>query len=64
MCFLSRRYRVSAVDNDGRVTGLDSVMLEYLYPASPPDAKPYATLRYREFMTATGNNHRQVVVAR
>jgi hypothetical protein len=53
ICLVSR-YRVSGLDLEGRVTNVNAMMLEFLYPPSPPDAEPYATLKYREFMTVSG----------
>jgi hypothetical protein len=51
-----REYSVTSVDADGEPDEISALCVEYRYPASPPDAKPTFTLKYRQFLTRKGRN--------
>lgn len=47
------RYRVSSVNNDLEPDGMDRIVVEYIYPPSPPSAKPAVVYKYRDFLNRT-----------
>lgn len=44
------RYKVSSVSNELQPDGIDRIVVDYLYPPSPPDAKAAVVLKYRDFL--------------
>lgn len=42
------RYRVSSVSKDLQPDALERIVVDYLYPPSPPDAKPAVILKYHD----------------
>lgn len=44
------RYRVSSVTDEMEPDGMDRIVVDYLYPAAPVDAKAAVVLKYRDFL--------------
>lgn len=44
------RYRVSSVNNEFEPDGMDRIVVDYLYPPSPANAKAAVVLKYRDFL--------------
>lgn len=43
-------YKVNSVDRNLLPDGMQRVVVDYIYPPSPPDAKPALLLKYRDFL--------------
>lgn len=57
MLFFSQ-YKVTLAGLDGMPEEMSALCVEYVYPASPPDAQPELTLKFREFYTRKGMEDR------
>lgn len=49
------RYKVSSVTKELQHDGMDRIVVDYLYPPSPPDAKAAVVLKYRDFLNRKRN---------
>lgn len=45
-----RQYSVTSVDDNGLANEMAALVIDYVYPPSPPNAKPRLTLKYRQFL--------------
>lgn len=45
-----KRYKVSSVNREFQPDGIDRLVVEYIYPPSPPNAKPSVLMKYRDFL--------------
>ncbi|KAI0559824.1 hypothetical protein FGB62_135g09 [Gracilaria domingensis] len=50
------RYRVSSVTDRMEPDGMDRIVVDYIYPPSPPDAKYALLLKYRDFLNRRRTN--------